>query len=244
VTLQGAGLVDVVAAAAGKVAAEPATLTLGRATGTGWRGAGSFALANLSSRTLHLSLRVVSQHEGAAAVRFALRPRRLALRRGASARIRVAATVAGPLTGLATADGAVVVRVAGGGRIRVPWAIPFGSAPGGLLGRVRLSRHSFAASDTTPALLSVDAGRVLRRDGRPGIRPLARLDVELFRADGTRVGLLARLRDVLPGSYTFGLTGRGPDGRRLPPGSYVIELVALPVDGGSPSRRKLRLALR
>ena len=37
VTAQGAGLVDVGAAAAGEVAASPATLALGRSTGAGWR---------------------------------------------------------------------------------------------------------------------------------------------------------------------------------------------------------------
>ncbi len=244
VALQGAGLVDVAAAAAGEVAATPATLALGRATARDWRGASSFTLTNLSTRTLRLSLRVATQHEGAAALRFTLRPRRIALRRGRSVRVHLAAAVASPATGAATADGAVVVRVAGGGAIRVPWAVPFDAPRVELLGRTTLSAHAFAASDTTPALLSVDAGRVLKRDERPDIRPLARLDVELWRADGTRVGLLARLRDVLPGRYTFGLTGRGPDGRLLAPGGYVIHLVAVPVDGGSPSRRKLRLALR
>ena len=80
-----------------------------------------------------------------------------------------------------------------------------------------LSSKSFAASDTKPALLAVDAGRVLEVDGAPEVRPLSRLDVVLWRADGTQVGVLARLRDVLPGRATFGLTGRGPDGQLLPP---------------------------
>jgi hypothetical protein len=85
---------------------------------------------------------------------------------------------------------------------------------------------------------------VLDVAGRPEIRPLQILDVDLWRADGTRVGLLARLRDVLPGRYTFGLTGRGPDGRLLPPGGYVVKIVGYPVEGGPLSRRRLPFTLR
>ena len=146
--------------------------------------------------------------------------------------------------GAAPADGAVVARVEGGAEIRVPWAIAFGPAPAGLIRSARLSARTFAASDTTPALLSLDVGRVLDVSGRPAIVPLRRLDVELWRAGGTEVGLLARMRDVLPGRYTLGLTGRGPGGRRLPPGRYVVRVVAYPVDSGSASSRKLGFTLR
>ena len=66
--------------------------------------------------------------------------------------------------------------------------------------------------------------------GRRQLRPLARLDVELWRA-GSVLGLLARLRDVLPGRYAFGLTGRGPRGGRLARGTYRLRVVALPPDG-------------
>jgi hypothetical protein len=49
---------------------------------------------------------------------------------------------------------------------------------------------------------------------------------------------------VLPGRYTFGLTGRGPDGQRLPPGDYVLRVVAYPVQTGAASLRSLRFSLR
>jgi len=42
----------------------------------------------------------------------------------------------------------------------------------------------------------------------------------------------------------FGLTGRRPSGEPLPPGRYVVTLVAYPVDGGAPSRRKVGFTLR
>ena len=68
--MQGSGLVDAGAAAAGEIAASPGTLALGRSTGAGWRVSGAFALTNVTTRTLHLTLGVRTQDEGAAAVDF------------------------------------------------------------------------------------------------------------------------------------------------------------------------------
>ena len=128
--------------------------------------------------------------------------------------------------------------------MHVPWAIAFGADDVDLLGAARLSERSFSASDTKPALLTVDAGRVLQVDGKVEIRPLSRLDVELWRTNGTEIGTLARLRDVLPGRYTFGITGRGPDGDVLEPGPYELRIVAHPVDIGKADRRKLTFTLK
>jgi hypothetical protein len=36
----------------------------------------------------------------------------------------------------------------------------------------------------------------------------------------------------LPGRYAFGLTGRGPAGKRLRPGRYELRLTAHAVDAG------------
>jgi len=41
----------------------------------------------------------------------------------------------------------------------------------------------------------------------------------------------ARLRDVLPGRYAFGLTGRGPRGGALAKGPYRLRVLAVPPDG-------------
>jgi subtilisin family serine protease len=244
IAVQGAGIVDVGAAAAGELAASPGTLALGRSTGAGWRVAASFTLTNLSSRALRLTLGVRTQDEGAAAVDFQLRPGRISLGRGKSILVRLHAVTASNPSGTATADGAVLVAVEGGSVIRVPWAIAFGPPDTDLIGAATLSESSFAASDQKPALLSVDAGRVLTVSGHPEIRPLSRLDVVLWRSSGPQVGTLARLRDVLPGRYTFGITGRGPDGQRLPPGAYVLRVVAYPVQPGPPTLERLRFTLR
>jgi minor extracellular serine protease Vpr len=242
--LQGAGQVNVGAAAAGEVAASPATLALGRSTGAGWRVKASFTLTNLSTRTLHLTLGVRTQDEGAAAVDFSLRPGRIRLRQGHSVLVHLSAITASAASGSTTADGAVIVGVAGGGGIRIPWAIAFGPNDVDLIASATLSSKSFSPSDTKPALLGLDAGRLLDVDGRPELRPVRQLDVLLSRADGTNVGLLVRLRDLLPGRYTFGLTGRGPQGAVLPSGDYVLHVVAYPVEPGAPSRRRLPFTLR
>jgi hypothetical protein len=103
-----------------------------------------------------------------------------------------------------------------------------------VVSQVRLSTASFRASDTQPAVLSFVAGRVDGSRDRPQLLPLEVLDVELYRGK-QRVGRLARLRDVLPGRYAFGITGRGPVGARLPAGAYVVRIVGTPVGGGPPT---------
>jgi hypothetical protein len=158
--------------------------------------------------------------------------------------VHLRAVTASIPSGSATADGAVLVSVQGGSLIRVPWAIAFGGGDASLVAGATLSATTFTASDTKPALLAVDAGRVLTVSGHPEIQPVSRLDVVLWHSHGGPVGTLARLRDVLPGRYTFGLTGRGPDGQRLPPGAYVVRVVAYPVQPGPPSMKRLLFTLR
>jgi hypothetical protein len=84
-------------------------------------------------------------------------------------------------------------------------------------------------------VLSLRAGSLVQSPAGPEVRPVARLDVELWRGK-QRLGLLARLRDLLPGQVAIGLTGRDPDGKRLRRGRYRIELVALPTAGGPATR--------
>ena len=42
---------------------------------------------------------------------------------------------------------------------------------------------------------------------------------------------IARLRDVLPGRFAIGLTGRGPRGGGLPACAYRLRVVAVPPNG-------------
>jgi Subtilase family len=244
VTAQGAGLIDLGGATATEIGASPASLALGRALGPRWRTEQEFVLRNVSFRRLILSLDVHVAREGAGALQFELRPQHLSLGPGRSIRIRVRARVASKLVGTAPAEGVVIVTPAAGREIRVPWAITFGRRLPAGLASVRLSTRAFSPSDAAPALLSFVAGSVPRSAGEPVVLPLSRLDLELWSPIGGRIGLLARLRDVLPGRYSFGVTGRDPTGAVLPRGVYRLRLVAFATDLGPPTVRTVGFTIK
>ncbi len=81
------------------------------------------------------------------------------------------------------------------------------------------------------------------RGGTEEVQPVERLDIELRTGDGEQIGLLARVRDLLPGRYAFGVTGRDPDGARLAPGAYTLRLVAVPAGGGRASTKSLQFEI-
>jgi hypothetical protein len=244
VAAQGAGLLDLGGATATEVAASPASLGLGRAGSRRWRTEQELVLRNVSFRRLLLSATVTVSHEGAAAVQFDVRPQRFSLGPGRSIRIHVRARVASKLEGTAPADGVLLVTPVAGRETRVPWTIVFGPRRPAGLASVRLSAHSFTPSDAAPALLSFVAGSVLRSGGEPDVLPLSRLDLELWSPAGGRIGLLARLRDVLPGRYSFGVTGRDPTGTVLPSGDYQLRLVAFGTDAGAPTIRTIGFTIK
>jgi hypothetical protein len=237
-TRAGAGTLDLGAAAVGEVASEPASLVFGTWRGATWHATRTLVLRNVSTRRLQLSLSAVADGD-ADAVRIAVTPNRLSLRRGRSATVRIEiGAPAAPSAAIVT--GAVAAAVAGGETLRVPWALAFARPASPLLAHASLDRSSFAPSDTSPAVLSVQVGAV--EPGRPAqVEPVARLDVLLYSADGRFLGVLARLRDLLPGSYSFGITGRGATSAPLVPGRYELRLAAWPVlpHGAKPSRARV-----
>jgi hypothetical protein len=150
-----------------------------------------------------------------------------------------------------SASGVLELRTTGNVRLRIPWTVELPAASRQLLGPVKLSKRRFRPSDAVPAVLAVDVGRVLRvesgtLDGPatvPAIVPVARFALDLWNAAGQRLGTLATLTDVLPGRYTFGITGRSPAGADLEPGVYTLHVIARPVDGGRPSIRLVRFTI-
>jgi hypothetical protein len=139
--------------------------------------------------------------------------------------------------------GAIEITPAGGQTLRVPWAIAFRHYAGTLLARVRLRDDAFKPSDFRPAVLELQAGRLVDDRGVQ-VRPVSRLDILLYEASGRFVGLLARVRDLLPGSYSFGITGRDPDGKLLEPGRYELRLVAWSTLEGKPDRALVRFEIQ
>ena len=244
ITAQGAGLVDVGGAAATEVTAFPTSLALGQATSDHWRTRQQIQLRNVSIRRLRLALDVDVAREGAAAVQFTIRPKELFLGAGRTINFHVTARVTSAIDSDAPLQGTIVVRLAAGNAIRIPWVITFGSGSSATLTSVRLSAHAFKPSDTKPALLSFLAGSVPHSDAGQDVRALQLLDLELWSRTGGRIGLLARLRDVLPGRYSYGVTGRDPTGSTLPPGDYTLKLIAYPTDRSAPTVRTVAFAIK
>lgn len=232
----GAGLVDPSAAAAAELVADPPAAGLGTVLAKDSDVGRIITLRNVSSRSLHVQ--VDPGRVDAADITIEALPRALRLRPGASAEVVVTARV--PLLPKAPAalNGMLRLRVAGGSTVRVPWsiAVPLNARP--LLGRVRISSRSFAPSDVDPAVLTIVAGRIDGRPDRPQLLPLEQLEVQLTRGTKT-LGSLARIRDVLPGRYAFGITGRGPGGVRLRAGTFALRVIATPVGGGDTDERTI-----
>jgi hypothetical protein len=240
---QGAGLLEVGGAAAGEVATNPAALAFRRAARAGWEETRQLEVRNVSARRLSVRLRVDRTGFPAADTLVTVRPRRLALRPGRAAIVLVRVRVPDPARGGPPAEGAVVVAPVGAEPARVPFAVAFAPRRAPLLADVALSDPSFQPSDARPSVLSLAAGRVRTLGGVDEVQPLDRLDIELYTGDRKRIGVIARLRNVLPGRYAFGLTGRDPAGTRLDPGEYRVRVVAWPAGGGPASRKVLEFTV-
>jgi subtilisin family serine protease len=217
------GVVDVGAGAAGELTASAATLSFGPGTTR------EIALHNVSPRRFIVT--------AAADPAVTVTPARVDLRSGAGAHIHV--RVHEP----AGSDGVLELLTAGGQQLRIPWIVVPRAPGSSLIRRAALDTVSFAPSDETPAVLTVDAGRVATNHGAQ-IEPVSRLDVLLYKSTGAFIGLLARERDLLPGTYSFAVTGRGPQGSTLTPGRYELRVVAWPTNGGAPSRARVPFAIQ
>lgn len=229
---EGPGVVDPAGASAVELVADPPLLALETLIDTRRDASGRFTLRNISSRVLRADLRPGAP---AAGVSVQIRPARATLRPGAHVVVRVAVKAKVRPAAPGALFGAVRAIVGPGVRLRVPWsaAVPVTDRP--VVSRVALTARAVRASDRQPAVLTLVAGRVDGSPERPQLLPLARLEIQLFRR--TRfLGTLVRLRDVLPGRYAFGVTGRGPRGARLRPGEYALRVVGSPVGGGRPTR--------
>jgi hypothetical protein len=90
-------------------------------------------------------------------------------------------------------------------------------------------------------VLSFQAGRIAA-GGQ--LEPVALLTLQLRGPDGERLGTLAQLRDLLPGRYAFGITGRDAEGSTLEPGRYHLRLTAYPTGPGEPSRASVAFTIR
>ncbi len=226
---QGAGRLQVRAAAAAELVAEPATLALGRAADGVWRLERRIRIRNLTGRALPVRLELVRDQPRRRELVFEASPSRFLVLPRKAVKVRV--VVSAPRGVRTTLSGVLVVRSDAAPPARIPWAVaPRAPAAGSLLGDVRLSNDRFAPSASAPAVLAFRAGRIELGPQGATIEPVGLLELELLDRRGDSLGVVARERDLLPGRYAFGLTGRGPRGERLPPGRYALRLRANPVD--------------
>jgi minor extracellular serine protease Vpr len=229
VTLAGAGRVDPVAAAATEVAVEPASLALGRLSGESRRVVRGVVVTNLSNRHVDVNFGLV-RDSATPAVEFAASPGSLSLDPGARELVTLQASSEDGASG--ATGGAFVVQPAGSQAVRVPWAVSFRSEEREpLLGDVELSNDAFEPSPAAPAVVAFQAGRADAGEQGDTVAPVALLTAELRRVNGRELGTLLQMRNLLPGRYAFGLTGRAPNGKRLAAGDYVLRLRAEPVEG-------------
>jgi hypothetical protein len=237
VTSEGAGGIDPTAASTAELALDPATISFGRASGAGWTSTQTVTVKNISSRPLEVGFGLVADQSGPARVAFTAQPAHLSLGPRASAQVQLGVTATARFGD--GASGVVVVSAPGARAMRIPWAIaPRPPRDAALVDSVSLSNWEFAPSKTAPAVLAFRAGRAVSSPTGERIEPVGLLDLELWTPRGKRLGVIARLRDLLPGRYAFGLSGRGPDGKVLAAGLYVLRLRAQAVDaadGAPPS---------
>ncbi|HLK46255.1 MAG TPA: S8 family serine peptidase, partial [Acidimicrobiales bacterium] len=240
----GAGAFRIGASAVGEVAADQTTLGFGLWGGPHWHATRTVVLRNVSTRRLHVSVKAAAE-QASESLHFTVSPASLVIPEGAARRVSV--TVRAPVEPAdAAVTGDVQVTPVGSQTLRIPWALVFRQSEASLLPHVSLSKKSFSASDTDPAILTVQAGALVASgSGAVEVRPVSRLDVLLYDASGRYIGVMARLRDLLPGTYSFGITGRGPTSARLKPGAYELRLNAWPTlpKAAQPSRAKVGFRL-
>ena len=225
-TAIGAGSFRLGLSAVGEVAAQPTTLGFGTWQGKRWHATRTIVVRNVSTRKLLISVSALADGESEA-LKFEVVPDHLALRVGRSAPVEVTVSAPSAPTNERVVTGVLQVAADGSESMHVPWALGFKTYTTNLLAHVALSDTSFKPSDTQPAILTVQAGNLVRDSGLQ-IRPVSRLDILLYSSSGRFLGVMARLRNLLPGSYSFGITGRGPTSVVLPPGSYELRLAAWP----------------
>jgi hypothetical protein len=241
---QGAGLVSLSGAAAAQLATAPTTLAFGNARSAGWHRTQRTLIRNISTRPVHVRMRVRTYAEGASLVDIRATPPRFTIPPGEQQRVELAAKVDRAPIGEASAEGSVTFVPSGGAAVNVPWVVTFVRPPASVLGPLTLSTDTFSPSDARPALLTFRAGRLGTEAGRDAVQPVARLSLELVRRDGKSLGTLATLRDLLPGRYAFGLTGRSSAGNTLGKGRYLIRVTAVPALRGPASVRDVEFTIR
>jgi hypothetical protein len=220
-----AGLLDLQGAVQQEVAVEPSVLALPLTANSPSRIDQAIRVRNLSTRRVPVRIRSAETPGGVEVtplrVQMLLAPGQA---RDVRVRFKLEDFEPGQVGG-----GEVEIVVRGSPVARVPYVFSRPSPDVDMLSQVSLQTTGERTTDVTPAVVSFVAGAI-GDAANPAIRPVGELEVQLWRGGRFR-GVLSVRRELLPGRYAFGLTGRGPRGERLPRGNYLVRLVARPEDG-------------
>lgn len=231
---QGGGMVDANGALDVNLAVSPPVVALGAPTRGGWASEVLLEVVNLGPKAETVSFVLVPDGADPLPLEFRVDPASLVIEGGARESVRLIVSLAGEdATWEGWISGTILVKPAAGTAVRVPFATAFADASSApLVDAARLA--PVEADDAGQGLLSILSFRVgWVGEGPEGlaIGPVSLLEIELWR-DAEFIGTLSRMRDLLPGRYGIGLTGRAPDGSLLKPGKYRIQFVARPAVAG------------
>ena len=161
-------------------------------------------------------------------------PSDLAIGAGATVPIRLELKARDLPADSTVVGGWLIVTIDGGGTIRVPWALARSDdLAAGLIGaatlappRIQPTTGGGPATRLTLVLGSASSNGTARLE----IAPVQRLSVDLYR-NSQLLGRIVDRRELLPGSYRFGITGTDPStGRPLEPGVYRLVVDAVSSD--------------
>ena len=236
VEAQGGGAVDVEAAMATNVIASPATLTFGLARSSRVKVNRVLTLTNTSGATIHVSLSLGNDGEGAdgATIRLGGAPSGLAIAPGASVPVPLTLRANGLPKETAVIGGWLRIASDGGGTLRVPWALARSDDLAvGLIGAAALNpvRVQPSTDGSAATRLSLVLGKATSHGAaRLEIAPVQRLSVDLYQKSRL-LGRLVERHELLPGSYRYGITGIDPStGKALEPGVYKLVVDAVSSD--------------
>ena len=124
-SVDGARRVDLGAAAAAELVAEPATVALGHANARGWQGAASFTVRNVSERALEVGVSTGRLGE-VGGVALAVSPRRFMLAPHRARKVFVVARMAYMPPGVEVVSANFDLEAGGAAPVHVPWTLTLG----------------------------------------------------------------------------------------------------------------------
>lgn len=230
---QGGGAIDVAAALQTTLIVDPPIVALGAPTRGAWTSEVLLELENLGPSEQQVTFALVPDGSDPLPLDFRVDPSSLALGPGERKAVRLVVSLSeAEAEWEGWISGSILVQPAEGTPTRVPFATAFAHDPPAPL--VDAARLAPVPDDNDAGLLSILSFRVGWVGESPAglaLGPVALLEVELW--EGSRfVGTIARMRDLLPGRYSVGLTGRAPDGSVLAAGEYRLQFVARPAIAG------------